>query len=307
MHERQYPSLLEWVLSFCFFEGERYKSMFFIRKVLNNSAAIVFDDSKKEYLILGKGMVFGKRQNDEIEPSNATRVIPLTKENRTRLEELVREIPYSYFQISEEIKLLAEKELQQKLDDDILLHLADHIYYAVQKYQKNILVPNMVLNETKVFYPKEFKASQQAIKLINKTFDTKFDDNEAGFISFHIVNSEYGNSNIDLNRSIDFIKEMLAMTEEYFHVSLDVGSVPYYRFVTHLKFMSTRLFSTEHEHPVDMAGDGLYEMLKKQYHNIYRFLDEVSQMTEKKYEYKLSDSDRIYLIIHLARVLKKRP
>ena len=47
--------------------------------------------------------------------------------------------------------------------------------------------------------------------------------------------------------------------------------------------------------------------LKKQYHNIYRFLDEVSQMTEKKYEYKLSDSDRIYLIIHLARVLKKRP
>ena len=116
---------------FLFFEGERYKSMFFIGKVLNNSAAIVFDDSKKEYLILGKGMVFGKRQNDEIDPSNATRVIPLTKENRTRLEELVREIPYSYFQISEEIKLLAEKELQQKLDDDILLHLADHIYYII--------------------------------------------------------------------------------------------------------------------------------------------------------------------------------
>lgn len=165
----------------------------------------------------------------------------------------------------------------------------------------------MVLNETKVFYPKEFNASQQAIKLINKTFDTKFDDNEAGFISFHIVNSEYGNSNVDLNRSIDFIKEMLAVTEEYFHVSLDVGSVPYSRFVTHLKFMSTRLFSTEHEHPVDMAGDGLYEMLKKQYHNIYRFLDQVSLMTEKQYEYKLSDSDRIYLIIHLARVLKERP
>lgn len=281
--------------------------MLLISKVFNNSAAIAFDDHRKEYLILGKGIVFGKVQYDEIDPSQATRVIPLSKENRTRLEELAREIPYSYFQISEEIKAIAEKELNQKLDDDILLHLADHIYYAVQKYQKHILVPNMVLNETRTFYPKEFDASKRAILLINDTFRTEFDDNEAGFIAFHIINSEYAGVNLDLNRSIEFITKMIALTEDYFHVRLDEGTVSYSRFVTHLKFLSARVFSTDREQAVNMGGDGLYEMLKKQYSDIYKFLDVVSDMTNHEYGYALSDSDRIYLIIHLARVLREKP
>ena len=51
---------------FLFFEGERYKSMFFIGKVLNNSAAIVFDDSKKEYLIGSSNIHVGKIRYESI-------------------------------------------------------------------------------------------------------------------------------------------------------------------------------------------------------------------------------------------------
>lgn len=112
---------------------------------------------------------------------------------------------------------------------------------------------------------------------------------------------------MDLNRSIEFITKMIALTEDYFHVRLDEGTVSYSRFVTHLKFLSTRVFSTDREQAVNMGGDGLYEILKKQYSDIYKFLDVVSDMTNHEYGYVLSDSDRIYLIIHLARVLREKP
>ena len=104
-----------------------------------------------------------------------------------------------------------------------------------------------------------------------------------------------------------FITKMIALTEDYFHVRLDEGTVSYSRFVTHLKFLSARVFSTDREQAVNMGGDGLYEMLKKQYSDIYKFLDVVSDMTNHEYGYVLSDSDRIYLIIHLARVLREKP
>ena len=55
-----------------------------------------------------------------------------------------------------------------------------------------------------------------------------------------------------------------------------------------------------------LQGDSLYEMLVAQYPQINQFLNHMNARLLLDYNYELTDSDRMYLIIHLARLLKNR-
>jgi beta-glucoside operon transcriptional antiterminator len=48
-------------------------------------------------------------------------------------------------------------------------------------------------------------------KLLNKQFNLKFPEDEAGFIAVHIISGELGNDISDFKKSIDFIKELLRL------------------------------------------------------------------------------------------------
>ncbi len=275
-----------------------------IKKILNNSAAIAFDSNRNDYLVMGKGIVFGKIQYDELDETLATQVIYLNKENKSKYEALISEIPIEYFAISEKIKILAEKELKTTLDSDILIKLTDHIYNAQQRLKKGIKTPNLILNEIKIFYPSEYKISEIAVSLANKELNTQFDENEVGFITFHIVNSESKNGVVDLNETIEFISNVTAKINEYFNIDLGKNPIAYSRLITHLKYFSISLFSKEEVINREFDDNVLYETLKDKYKDIDLFLEKLSSYIEKQYKYVLTDQDKMYLLIHLARILK---
>jgi beta-glucoside operon transcriptional antiterminator len=279
--------------------------MYLIYKILNNSAVIARDEKNKEFLVLGKGCVFEKGMYDEIDEDKIMSVFALGGVyQKPTLESLASEIPYTYFEIANEIKTNAEKVLGASLDNGLLLRLADHIHYSRIKLTKGISTPNLILDEIKRFYNKEYTVGIEAVEMINEKLKSSFDENEAGFIAFHIVGSENEDSFVDMSQMTTILKKIVDMIEEYFGIKLDVNSFAYSRLITHLKFFVFRIFSNNNKGANSLEGDSLYEMLTSSYKDIAEFLDRLSLMTELNYDYKFSDTDRMYLLIHLARLLK---
>ena len=73
-----------------------------------------------------------------------------------------------------------------------------------------------MLNEIRQFYPKEYDIGRQAIQLVNQRFQSNLDENEAGFVTFHIVSSESQEGPVDFHEMLEVLKMIITTIEDYF-------------------------------------------------------------------------------------------
>lgn len=277
-----------------------------IYKILNNNAVVSRDNQNREIIVTGKGIAFKKSEYDEIDDASILKIfISENRQQKTKLEMMVSEIPYEYFAVAEEIKKMAEEALHCELSDNLTLRLSDHIYYSVIKEEKGISTPNLMIDELKRFYDKEYEIGVLAIRTVNERFQTKLSDSEAGFIAFHIINCEENNGLPDMESMITKLQNVIQMIEDYFHIDLNNNPTDYSRLITHLKFFFIKIKASKPKKLHDLKEDTLYKMLIEKYADINRFLDRINALTLLNENYELSDTDRMYLIIHIARLLNK--
>ena len=102
--------------------------MYRVKKVLNHNAVIgIQSGDNQAYLILGKGIGFGKKVTEQIEAGPEAAVYSLQKStDRGNAGELVKSISPVCLEISNQILDAAEQEFG-KIDRDILFPMADHI------------------------------------------------------------------------------------------------------------------------------------------------------------------------------------
>ena len=74
--------------------------------------------------------------------------------------------------------------------------------------------------EIKSFYRKEFELGMWALTLIKAKYGISMDENEAGFIALHIVCSETDNAIENAYEITAFIKEILEIVKNYFHIGV---------------------------------------------------------------------------------------
>jgi len=104
-----------------------------------------------------------------------------------------------------------------ELSSNIYLTLTDHIHYAIMRSKEGLDIPNPLMFETKKFYPKEFSIAKKAVSLIKSSLDVAFSENEAGFIAFHIVNSEHANGNMDVTMlATEIVRDILTVISRFF-------------------------------------------------------------------------------------------
>lgn len=274
-----------------------------ILKKLNNNAILSKDSTGHEIIVTGRGIAFNKNVYDEIDESADFQVyVPKGKDQRNAFETLVQEIPFDYFIVAFRIKRAAEGLLNTALDEGFTLRLADHIHFSVQRSGAGAPTPNLMLNEIKRFYRKEYQIGLSAIDLIKADLGIQLNEDEAGFIAFHIIASEEGGSRDDLEQIMRSLKVTIGMIEDHFNIALDTTSADYDRLVTHLRFFfdRARLGNRDNE---SLAEDQLYIILCDRYPQIVRFLDKLALYVDDNFHYQMGDRDRMYLIIHLARTI----
>ena len=113
---------------------------------------------------------------------------------------------------------------------------------AVKRYLDGMQVPNPLLLDIKRFYNKEYEIGCQALEIIKDQLKVELPEDEAGFIAFHFVNAQ---QNLESSKMVDImklVKEITNIVKYQMGLDFDEESVYYYRFITHLKFFTQRLF-----------------------------------------------------------------
>lgn len=275
-----------------------------IHKILNNNVAVAYDDQQQEKIVMGKGICFQKRVGDSLEISKIDKTFLLSSpEANTKFQQLVKDVPLEYIELGESIIQYAKLQLGKKLNDMIYVSLIDHIYFSITRFQQGILVKNALLWDIKRFYPYEFEIGIYTIHQIEQQFDILLPQEEAGFIALHLVNAEDDNSDMDMYEITHIMQALSNIVTYTFNVTFHEDNVYYYRFITHLKFFAQRLFS--HTTYQDEKDDGLLDVIKQRYQNSYMCVCKIEKYLLNQYQYQMSNEEKLYLTIHIERVVYK--
>lgn len=275
-----------------------------IEKILNNNV-VVIKENNVEKIVMGRGLAFQKKVGDEFDESKVDKVFALTNEEAVnKFQELIVDIPIEHVELAEEIISYAKTHLGKKLNEMIYISLVDHIYTSIVRFLDGISVKNALLWDIRRFYPDEFTVGTQALDMIENKFKVRLPEDEAGFIALHLVNAEMDEESMQNMYEITKVMQEISNIVKYkFNIEFDEDSVYYYRFITHLKFFAQRLVSNQTYK--DENDDDLLDVIKVKYKNSYDCVNKVADFIYKKYDYILSNEEKLYLTIHIERVIYK--
>lgn len=275
-----------------------------IVRVLNTNAVVSIDQKGRELIITGAGIGFKKKKGESLDEALADKTYYLeSADDNRRLQEVVKEISEEYLEIASRV-VKAAREEGLKVRDSLYVTLTDHINSAVDRYRGNIALKNMMKIEIRKFYPKEYEIGLKAVQWIQKQNGENLGEDEAAFIAMHIVSAELGSgSDVDVNKITELINAVLQIVRIHFKIEFDEKSISYERFLTHLKFFAARVF--DHTVYQDSMQE-IYKVLIEQNEYAYSGVRKIVEYIEKQYSYKLTIDERLYLLIHIKRILDEQ-
>lgn len=272
-------------------------------KVFNNNAAAVVLEDGSEAIVTGRGVGFQKKPKDSINLGRVQKVYTVEKNKRNRLYRLMETTPYEYIQVSEAILEKVKKELYPQINDLCLFSLVDHISFAIERVQKGIELPNLILRETRWLYPQEYEIAKWALQEIYQTSEVQLPDDEAGYIVLHILNASGTNKKDNLLDIMTRTKIITGIIEEEMNLNIDPDDFDYYRFVMHVKYLLSKL-KTGQNQVLDNA-DELYAMFVNKDLKIRKSIERINAFILEEYQVPLSKQETVYLAIHITKFIKR--
>ena len=276
-----------------------------IKRILTNNAVVIDDENQQEKIVCGKGIAFKKRPGMEIDEMSINQTFILEGGGEySRFEQLLKDVPLEYLELSSEIINMAKLEFAKKFKDNVIITLSDHLYVAIKRCREGMTISNPLLWDIKNFYEIEYDIGLRALELIKNKFHIQLPNDEAGFIALHIVNVELDEDNMDhIFQVTKVIQEIMTIVKYHFHAEFDTSNVYYYRFITHLKFFALRLLK-DNQFNEDEENE-LLDVVKDKYCTSYECVLKIKDFLEKKYNYTLKEDEIVYLTIHVHRVVHK--
>lgn len=271
-----------------------------ILKVFNNNVALVLNDSNHEEIIMGKGVGFGKRENDTIQDSNVEKRFVL--EDKTSLkafQELLGRIDIEDIELASDIIQQGEQELDYTCSNSILLTLSDHISFMLKRAKEKTLFTTPLEWDIKMIYPKEFRYAQKAVESIRKQTGYDIPDQEAAFIALHFINAHYvGNDMQETLLSSKIIQHVIDIAKYHYGREFDETSFNFSRFITHIRYFVMRQIHNE----ASENDSSIINVIALKYPNDYKCAKKIKEFLEKTYQWNIGDDELLYLSLHLNRL-----
>ncbi|MWN31141.1 MULTISPECIES: BglG family transcription antiterminator LicT [unclassified Gilliamella] len=271
-----------------------------VHKILNNNVVVTLDKKGKELILTGRGIGFKKREGDLIDPNLIEKKFSLDDKNTvSKFTELLSQIPLEVLTTSEIIINHAKKFIEGDLQDSIYISLTDHIHSAIERHKHGFDVPNGFLWEIKKFYSKEFKIGLYALSVIKERLGIELPEDEAGFITFHIINAQLDGTMPNIVNMTKIMREILNIVKYHFNFEYDEDCLSYQRFVTHLKFFAHRILNQQSQTQQDVS---LYEIIRQKYKKSHLCTKQIDLHLIQQYQHPLSDDESLYLTMHIERL-----
>ena len=275
-----------------------------IKKVLNSSVILVSDENGEEYIILDKGIGYGRKPGEIVEVSGGSRIfVHLSQRDHRQLVELLSSIPSEYLEMTQEIVDIAEKQLDTTLNEHIYLALTDHLNFAVERFHQHMIITNRVFWEFKTFYPKEYKVGLAALEIIETKLGIRLPEEEAANIGFHIVNAQKeAESQFDAMRAVKLVGTIVTLVTYLMNSQPDKESIHYSRFISHLQYFAERFFTNK---MLDSPDDFLYQQMETAYPKAINCAEKVRTYIIKEYDKVISNEEVAYLAVHIQRMASR--
>ena len=271
-----------------------------IKKVLNQNAVLVLDEGQ-EKVAVGKGVGFNKTKNDVLSRQLVERMFVMEPEGLKKLQVWLSQIEDKYFLASEEIIQHAETVLGEKLNEHINIGLSDHIAFAAENIQNNIIVRNKLLSEIEILYSEEFAIAQWAVEYLTQTLEIPFSYDEAGYIAIHIHSARSGRTdNSKSIREVTIVSEIIHLIEQELAIDIhdDKNSLSYSRLVNHLRLFIHRFQQNQYA----VLDEEILEVVKKKYAESYEISKKVQVLLMRNFHYQVPNEELGYLSIHIERL-----
>lgn len=267
-----------------------------VKKILNNNVVIALNN-KEDYIIVGSGIGFDFKK-DSVIPSERIEKIYVREDmkNNKTYEKVLGAIDSNIVGISEEIICTAERELDEKLNDEIHVSLPDHINFAINRIKNGFNIEDPFQHELKILYPKEYSIAVYAISLINERLHANLPEGEIGFICLHIKSAvSKGNigQHIEYTKKISEIMDFIGKTIKR---KMHRETLQYIRTLTHVDFMIERVKQGK---PVN---NPLLDTIKLKFPEEYSLAIKISIKIESLFNMKVPEDEIGYIAMHLKRL-----
>jgi transcriptional antiterminator len=276
--------------------------MYRVRKALNHNTLIAISmENNQEYLLIGKGIGFGKKVSERFEiPENIECTVYSLHEQteRGKAMDLIKGIEPVYLEIAGKV-LAKSEEVFGKIDKNILFPMADHIAFAVQRIRANEQISNPLTDDIRTLFHMEYKTAECVKDILWEMLQVEIDKHEIGYIALHI-HSAIEDENVALSMQIAMaVRECIRMIEEETGQTIDVMSLSYNRLMNHIRYMVARSIKGE------KLKLNMNDYMSVKFPKSFWMATEVCKQLEKQL-HRNSPLDEVeigYLAMHIERVL----
>lgn len=278
-----------------------------IKKVINNNILCAIDEVGNEMIVTGRGLGFKRKTGEFIDESQIQKIYRMEeKTDQKKLRELVEQIPIEHLELTQRLVTLIKSEITQPLNESLIITLADHISFAIQRMEKGIAFSNPLASSIMCYYPKEYQLGQKCLNAIEAEYQIKLHPDEASFIALHIVNAELNTSMSQMHDMTKLLDGCIRVTEFYYQMKFDRNSLDFSRFIIHLRYLAQRLYQGKTlEDKMDESDVMFRELIKRNCREHYQCAVRIASYIETNYDMCVSDEEKIYITIHLKRLNTK--
>lgn len=214
-----------------------------VKKPINNNILRVVDPTGCELIVTGRGLGFGVKPGYKIEAETVERSYRMTSPAvQQKLVELLEQIPYEHLLLTDELVAMIRSRVNYPLNESLLITLADHISFAIQRSEQGIRFSNPLMAPIREFYPEEYRLGMECLAAIRQHCHADLSDDEGGFIALHIVNAELNTTMSVVNDVTRFVDGCVQVVEYFYNCHFDRDALDFSRFTVHLRFLRNAYF-----------------------------------------------------------------
>ena len=275
-----------------------------IKKIINNNILCAVDDKGNELIVTGRGIGFQRHRGETIDTALIERTYRMEeKTGQRKLRELVEKIPIEHLSLTEELIKHITSQIPQKLNESLLITMADHISFAILRKAQGVEFSNPLKGSIMCYYPTEYHLGQYCLGVIREHLGVTLHEDEAAFLALHIVNAELSTNMSEMYDITKLIEGTISVVEYFYKKEFDRESLDFNRFVVHLRYFAQRLFQGKMMEDAQGERDEVFrQLIMKNCKEHYKCAQCVADYIKNTYQKNLSDEELTYLTIHLKRI-----
>ncbi|MDO4928406.1 MAG: PRD domain-containing protein [Corynebacterium sp.] len=277
-----------------------------VLRVLNNNAVLCTSVAGPA-ILLGKGIGFGKKLGDAVDPTIASEIFrPSTAQPLEQLSAMINAIDLEYVELAAEI--IRSSNLGYQVPQTVLFAIADHVSFVIQRAKARTSIDNPLHWEIAHLYPQEYQAGQHALALIQEHHDLELPPQEAATIAMHFVTAQFQVAEDTANDDAPIMNATMTMTQ---HIQTILGlvqdclgreipldSLEATRFITHLRYLFIRLHNPQRARSFSA---GISETIATNFPDSYLIAERIRTVLTLA-GFELDDDEVAYVAMHIARL-----